>query len=232
MTSSVERSSGQGSKVAQTTALAEFERARPRLFGIAYRMMGTDTEAEDVVQDAWLRWQGADHGAVRNPESFLSTTVTGSRLNALTSARATRETYSGPWLPEPGVDRRRSRPRRRPRGGTREGRQVHPGRDHEVRRGFAPDIRPRQRLAGGADRSGRRAGHPALVRRRACWDQPADVRPQPAQTPAPAGADTGRRFVSRCLFRSRSPIVGRAPRVRRATRAGTPRARWSRRSRS
>lgn len=87
--------------MAQTTALADFEQARPRLFGIAYRMMGTATEAEDILQDAWLRWQGADHGAVRNPEAFLSTTVTRLSLNALTSARATRETYIGPWLPEP-----------------------------------------------------------------------------------------------------------------------------------
>lgn len=83
------------------TALAEFEKARSRLFGIAYRMMGTATEAEDVLQDAWLRWQGTDHDAVRNPEAFLSTTVTRLSLNALTSARATRETYIGPWLPEP-----------------------------------------------------------------------------------------------------------------------------------
>lgn len=87
--------------MAQTTALAEFEKVRPRLFGIAYRMMGTATEAEDILQDAWLRWQGTDRGVVRNPEAFLSTTVTRLSLNALTSARATRETYIGPWLPEP-----------------------------------------------------------------------------------------------------------------------------------
>jgi RNA polymerase sigma-70 factor (ECF subfamily) len=85
----------------QGTALAEFEQVRPRLFGIAYRMMGTATEAEDVVQDTWLRWQRTDHSVVRDPGAFLATTATRLALNALTSARATRETYIGPWLPEP-----------------------------------------------------------------------------------------------------------------------------------
>lgn len=82
-------------------ALAQFEAARPRLFGIAYRMLGTVAEAEDVVQEAWLRWQGADHAAVREPAAFLSTTVTRLALNELDSARARREQYIGPWLPEP-----------------------------------------------------------------------------------------------------------------------------------
>ena len=83
------------------TALAAFEKVRPRLFGVAYRMMGSVTEADDVLQDAWLRWQGTDRDAVRNPEAFLTTVVTRLSLNALTSARATRETYVGSWLPEP-----------------------------------------------------------------------------------------------------------------------------------
>jgi RNA polymerase sigma-70 factor (ECF subfamily) len=87
--------------VASDAALAAFERARPRLFGIAYRMMGTVAEAEDLVQEAWLRWQGADHDAVREPAAFLTTTVTRLALTELDSARARRERYVGPWLPEP-----------------------------------------------------------------------------------------------------------------------------------
>ncbi|MDO7882176.1 RNA polymerase sigma-70 factor [Antiquaquibacter soli] len=77
-----------------------FEQQRPRLFGIAYRMLGSAAEAEDVVQDAWLRWQGTT-GVVDNPGAFLATVVTRLCLNALDSARARRETYIGPWLPEP-----------------------------------------------------------------------------------------------------------------------------------
>ena len=82
-------------------ALAVFEHARPRLFGIAYRMMGTVAEAEDLVQEAWLRWQRADRESVREPAAFLATTVTRLALNELDSARARREQYVGPWLPEP-----------------------------------------------------------------------------------------------------------------------------------
>lgn len=87
--------------MASDAALAAFENVRPRLFGIAYRMMGTVAEAEDLVQEAWLRWQGADHEAVREPAAFLSTTVTRLALTELDSARARRERYVGPWLPEP-----------------------------------------------------------------------------------------------------------------------------------
>ncbi|WP_246125155.1 RNA polymerase sigma-70 factor [Cellulomonas xylanilytica] len=81
--------------------LAAFEDVRPRLFGIAYRMLGSVAEAEDVVQDAWLRWQGTDRRVVRNPAAFLTTTTTRLAINATTSAHARRETYVGPWLPEP-----------------------------------------------------------------------------------------------------------------------------------
>ncbi|MGN6272766.1 MAG: RNA polymerase sigma-70 factor [Protaetiibacter sp.] len=87
--------------MASDAALAAFESARPRLFGIAYRMMGTVAEAEDLVQEAWLRWQGADHAAVSEPAAFLTTTVTRLALTELDSARARRERYVGPWLPEP-----------------------------------------------------------------------------------------------------------------------------------
>ncbi|WP_082570722.1 RNA polymerase sigma-70 factor [Cellulomonas sp. Root485] len=81
--------------------LAAFEDVRPRLFGLAYRMLGSVAEAEDVVQDAWLRWQSTDRRVVRNPAAFLTTTTTRLAINATTSAHARRETYIGPWLPEP-----------------------------------------------------------------------------------------------------------------------------------
>lgn len=78
-----------------------FGEVRPRLFGIAYRMLGSVVEAEDLVQDAWLRWQGTDRAAVHNPAAFLATAITRLAINALQSARVRRETYIGPWLPEP-----------------------------------------------------------------------------------------------------------------------------------
>jgi RNA polymerase sigma-70 factor (ECF subfamily) len=78
-----------------------FEVCRPRLLGIAYGLLGELTEAEDVVQDAWLRWDRADRDAVRNAESFLVTVTTRLALDRLRSARARREVYVGPWLPEP-----------------------------------------------------------------------------------------------------------------------------------
>ncbi|HEU4707052.1 MAG TPA: RNA polymerase sigma factor SigJ [Solirubrobacterales bacterium] len=78
-----------------------FEVCRPRLLGIAYGLLGELTEAEDVVQDAWLRWERADRDAIRNAESFLVTVTTRLALDRLRSARARREVYVGPWLPEP-----------------------------------------------------------------------------------------------------------------------------------
>ena len=82
-------------------ALAVFQSVRRRLFGIAYRMLGSASEAEDIVQEAWLRWQGTDRSVVQDPAAFLATTTTRLAINALQSARARRETYIGPWLPEP-----------------------------------------------------------------------------------------------------------------------------------
>ena len=82
-------------------ALAAFQGVRGRLFGIAYRMLGSASEAEDIVQEAWLRWQGTDRSAVQDPPAFLATTTTRLAINALRSARARRESYVGPWLPEP-----------------------------------------------------------------------------------------------------------------------------------
>jgi len=81
--------------------VAIFTSVRPRLFGIAYRMLGSAGEAEDLVQDVWLRWQTCDRAAVVNPAAFLATTTTRLAINALQSARVRRETYIGPWLPEP-----------------------------------------------------------------------------------------------------------------------------------
>lgn len=78
-----------------------FAACRPRLLGIAYGLLGELTEAEDVVQDAWLRWDRADREAVRNAEPFLVTVTTRLALDRLRSARARREVYVGPWLPEP-----------------------------------------------------------------------------------------------------------------------------------
>jgi RNA polymerase sigma-70 factor (TIGR02957 family) len=79
-----------------------FEACRPKLFGVAYRMLGSASEAEDVVQDAWLRYAGAvRNGEVRSPEALLTTIVTRLCLDRMKSARATREQYVGPWLPEP-----------------------------------------------------------------------------------------------------------------------------------
>jgi RNA polymerase sigma-70 factor (ECF subfamily) len=81
--------------------LADFISVRPRLFGIAYRMLGSADEAEDVVQDAWMRWQSTNRSAVQNPPAFLVTTTTRLAINVAESARTRHETYVGPWLPEP-----------------------------------------------------------------------------------------------------------------------------------
>jgi len=82
-------------------AVAIFNEVRPRLMGIAYRMLGSHSEAEDLVQEVWMRWQAADRSAVVSPVAYLSTAVTRLAINASQSARARRETYIGPWLPEP-----------------------------------------------------------------------------------------------------------------------------------
>ncbi|MFD8495772.1 RNA polymerase sigma factor SigJ [Amycolatopsis sp. NPDC059657] len=78
-----------------------FEGARPRLEAIAYRLLGSATDAEDAVQDTFLRWQSADRGLIETPEAWLTKVLTNLCLNRLTSARARRETYVGQWLPEP-----------------------------------------------------------------------------------------------------------------------------------
>jgi hypothetical protein len=74
---------------------------RPRLFGIAYRMLGSAAEAEDIVQDVWVRWQTTDRSLVRDGAAFLATTTTRLAINVMQSARSRRETHVGLWLPEP-----------------------------------------------------------------------------------------------------------------------------------
>ncbi|WP_028008208.1 RNA polymerase sigma factor SigJ [Solimonas flava] len=86
------------------SAAAAFEAQRPFLRGLAYRMLGSQAEADDVVQDAWLRWQAADAAAVQAPRAFLARTVTRLCLDQMKSARVRREQYFGPWLPEPVTD--------------------------------------------------------------------------------------------------------------------------------
>lgn len=88
-----------------TASVADFEQHRPRMFAIAYRMLGSASEAEDTVQDAYLRWSSAvdrePPEPIEHPGAWLAKVVTRLCLNHLTSARARREEYVGPWLPEP-----------------------------------------------------------------------------------------------------------------------------------
>ncbi|OJH34939.1 sigma-70 family RNA polymerase sigma factor [Cystobacter ferrugineus] len=85
-------------------AAATFDPLRPKLVRVAYRMLGSVADAEDVVQEAFIRWLAIDRGAVREPEGFLCRVVTRLCLDILKSARRQRETYVGPWLPEPVVE--------------------------------------------------------------------------------------------------------------------------------
>jgi RNA polymerase sigma-70 factor (ECF subfamily) len=87
-----------------------FTAARPRLFGLAYRMLGSAAEAEDVLQEAHLRWQAAERESVTTPQAWLTTVVTRLCLDQLKSARVRRESYVGPWLPEPVATERREDP--------------------------------------------------------------------------------------------------------------------------
>lgn len=80
-----------------------FEAHRSRLMRIAYRMLGSLDEAEDIVQDAWVRWQRVDWNEVHEPSAFLTRTVTRLCLDTIKSARSRREVYFGNWLPEPVV---------------------------------------------------------------------------------------------------------------------------------
>ncbi|SED69249.1 sigma-70 family RNA polymerase sigma factor [Bradyrhizobium erythrophlei] len=88
----------------ETSAAEIFADLRPRLIRLAYRMLGSVADAEDVVHDAWLRWLATDRDQVRDPKALLHTIVTRLSLNELKSARRRRVTYIGPWLPEPLFD--------------------------------------------------------------------------------------------------------------------------------
>ncbi|MFD5574204.1 RNA polymerase sigma-70 factor [Streptomyces cadmiisoli] len=86
-------------------ATQQFMAARPQIFGIAYRILGSAAEAEDIVQEAWMRWQNTDRTDIHEPTAFLTTITTRLAINFAQSARVRRESYVGPWLPEP-VDTR------------------------------------------------------------------------------------------------------------------------------
>jgi RNA polymerase sigma-70 factor (ECF subfamily) len=91
-------------KTSAANAAAVFDPLRPKLIRVAYRMLGSVADAEDIVQEAFLRWLDADRDAVREPEAYLRRVVTRLCLDHLKSARHRRETYIGPWLPEPVVE--------------------------------------------------------------------------------------------------------------------------------
>jgi RNA polymerase sigma-70 factor, ECF subfamily len=96
------RSAGERRRLLMGTS-ATFEMLRPHLMGVAYRMLGSAADAQDAVQDAWLRWQDVDEAEIVTPKAWLSTTLGRLCLDRLTSAYARRHTYVGPWLPEPVV---------------------------------------------------------------------------------------------------------------------------------
>ena len=90
--------------VGHDDAAGSFDPLRPKLMRVAYRMLGSVADAEDVLQEAFIRWMGVDRSGVREPEAFLRSTVTRLCLDQLKSARHQRETYVGPWLPDPVLD--------------------------------------------------------------------------------------------------------------------------------
>src|SRR5206468_11018739 len=89
-----------------------FEEHRSRLFGVAYRMLGSRAEAEDVVQEAYLRWHRAHRTAIRDPQAWLVTTATRLAIDRLRALQTQRQAYVGPWLPEPILGRDPPRPDR------------------------------------------------------------------------------------------------------------------------
>lgn len=93
--------SGNPDAAAEAHALAAFEEHRGLLFSIAYRMLGSRADAEDMLQETFLRWQGSSETAIRDPRAFLVTVITRLCINQLQSARVRREEYFGQWLPEP-----------------------------------------------------------------------------------------------------------------------------------
>src|SRR5689334_6311612 len=92
------------------TPETQFQELRPTLFALAYRMLGTRADAEDIVQEAYLRWRSAPDEEIRAPKSYLTTIAARLSLDSLKAAYRKRETYVGPWLPEPLVEPLGSRP--------------------------------------------------------------------------------------------------------------------------
>jgi RNA polymerase sigma-70 factor, ECF subfamily len=78
-----------------------FQQHKPKLYGLAYRMLSSVADAEDILQDAYLRWHQTDSGKIRIPEAWLTTVVTRLCIDRMRRSRAEREAYRGPWLPEP-----------------------------------------------------------------------------------------------------------------------------------
>ena len=91
----------QGTDMSQTSDLQAFERARPKLLGLAYRILGSLADAEDAVQDTFVKWTGADRRRIDNPAAWLTTACTRRCLDLLRAAHRTRVDYVGAWLPEP-----------------------------------------------------------------------------------------------------------------------------------
>ena len=85
----------------RSRSCADLRAASPTAAGISYRILGAVADAEDVLQDAWLRWSTTDAAQVNNPEAFLTTVVSRLSLDRLRRVKARREVYQGPWLPEP-----------------------------------------------------------------------------------------------------------------------------------
>ncbi|MEF9602404.1 sigma factor, partial [Paracoccus sp. PXZ] len=85
-------------------ATQTFQAQRPRLLRLAYRMLGSHAEAEDILQEAWLRWDRSDRAAIAEPAAWLTRVVSRLCLDQMKSARARRESYPGTWLPEPLIE--------------------------------------------------------------------------------------------------------------------------------
>ena len=96
-----------------------FEEHRSTLIGAAYRILGSRTDAEDVVQEAWIRWSGVEHDTIDQPRAFLLTVTTRLALNRLRQLATRKESYVGPWLPEPVATDPAATVRRRPSWPTR-----------------------------------------------------------------------------------------------------------------
>ncbi len=177
-------------------ATETFERYRPLLFSIAYRMLGSVMEAEDVVQEAFLRWQEASGREIRLPKSYLSKIVARLSIDRLRSAKARREEYLGPWLPEPIVTGEGSDLAGCPGQDALDGVYGAPGEPHARRAGGVP-------VAGGL-RLRPRGDSPA--RRQERGQLPPDLAPRaPVRGGAPASrARPSRRSVSWTAFSKRA----------------------------